>query len=219
MPQPMVRAAVSLAAILGCSPGPPRGDVAPTRPADPANRPGAQATLEVGATTAPAGAARAGGDRELGPIARAAAAALKADLAAFEVHLYSFPPGAAGRGLAGSPDDDPTWVKLVTDPKRAAARPKQVFAVTEGQAAGLIDHLAETGVFATQATDPPGIAYVGWYVVVTGGKPAGRRGYWRYDPDVKPETVPVMQFLARTLDGDAKAAVENFRKDASRPKK
>ena len=165
---------------------------------------------------AAAGTVRAGGDKELGPIARAAADALKADLAAFEVHIYSFPP--PGKGPGGGPDADPTWVKLVTDPKRAAAKPKQVFAITERQAAGLIDHLAESGMFARQATDPPGIAYRGWYVAVTGGKPARRRGYWRYELDVKPGSVGVMQYLGRVLDGEARAAVENFRKDAGGPK-
>ena len=165
---------------------------------------------------AAAGTVRARGDKELGPIARAAAEALKADLTAFEVWIYSFPPG---KGPVGGPDADPTWVKLVTDPKKVAAKPKQVFAITDKQAAGLIDYLAESGMFAQQATDPPGIPYVGWYVAVTGGKPARRLGYWRYDPDVKAGTVPLMQYLAKALNGDAKAAVENFRRDADKPTK
>src|SRR3954470_303526 len=114
---------------------------------------------------AAAGTVRAGGDKELGPIARAAAEALKADLAAFEVHIYSFPP--PGKGPVGGPDADPTWVKLVADPKTAAAQPKQVFAITHKQAAGLIDYLAETGMFAQQAPVGPGIPFPGWYVVVT----------------------------------------------------
>jgi len=173
--------------------------------------------ITIVVTLAAAGTVGAGGDKELGPIARAATEALKADLAAFEVRIYGYPP--PGKGFGGSPDDDPTWVRLVTDPKRVAAKPKQAFAITEKQAAGLIDYLAESGMFAQQATDGPGIPFPGWYVAVTGGKPARRLGYWRYESDVKPGSVGVMQYLGKALDGDAKSAVENFRKDTGAPKK
>ncbi len=154
-----------------------------------------------------------GGDKGPSKKTRDAVEALKADLAAFEVRLYAVP------GRPGNWDDDPTWVKLVTDARKAAAKPKQAFAITEKQAAALIDYLAESGMFDRQATDPPGPPYVGWYVAVTGGKPARRLGYWRYDLDVAPATVGVVRHLTEALDGDAKAAVQGFRKGAAGPKR
>jgi len=72
-------------------------------------------------------------------------------------------------------------------------------------------------MFDRQATGPPGLPYVGWYVAVTGGKPARRFGYWRYNLDVKPATVGVIRHLTGALDGKAKAAVEGFRKGADEP--
>jgi hypothetical protein len=171
----------------------------------------AVALLAAGALCVPGPAH--GDGKEPGARAREAVRALKADLGAFEVLLHKVP----GRG--GAFEDDPTWVKLVADPKKAAAKPKQVFAVSEKQATAFIDYLAESGLLDRVDSIPPGFPNRGWHVDVRGGKPAGWYGHWVYDLDVKPATVGVFQYLAKALDGEAKAAVVGFGQGAAEPKK
>jgi hypothetical protein len=141
---------------------------------------------------------------------------LKADLAAFVFMVYTFPP----RNRAGELDS----IRLVADPKQVPDKAKRVFPISQKLAAGLIDYLADEGLFDKVYMPPPGIRPPGWYVSVAGGRPpAGQTQLWLYEwaypLDVKPPTVGVMKYLSKTLDGDARAAVENFRKDADTPKK
>ena len=139
---------------------------------------------------------------------------MKADLTTFGVSIYSFPPKDRG----GTSDA----IGLVTDPKKVQ-KDKRAFAISEKQAVALIDYLADEGLFDRVSVPPPGILPPGWYVSVSGGKLApGQTAPWRYQwaygLDVKPETVGVIAFLTKTLDGDARAAVEAFRKDADKAK-
>ena len=102
-------------------------------------------------------------------------------------------PVLAPRG----PDADKTWVKLVTDPKKAVANPKQVFPISEKQAVALFDYLAENGLFERVSVDPPGLPNDGWYVDVWGGPSSARIGHWHFRPDVRPASVGVVQHLMR----------------------
>ena len=143
--------------------------------------------------------------------AKEAVANLKGDLAAFEVHVYSFPSPAKGDDL----------IRLVTDAKKVPAKSTNVFAIAEKQAAAAIDYLAENGWFDRVHVPPPGFPVLGWYVAVSRGPADRKKVYywysWVHGFDVKPDTVGVIQHLTKALDGDAKAAIQNFRKDA--PKK
>jgi hypothetical protein len=141
---------------------------------------------------------------------------LKTDLAAFEVTIYTWPPLTR--------DGDREEVRLVADPKKVPAKGKGVFLLTEKQAVALIDYLADSGMFDRVPMPPAGILPPGWHVSVAGGRaPHGHTRNWQYQwphgLDVKPTTVGVIQYLTKTLDGDAKAAVEEFRKDADKTKR
>jgi hypothetical protein len=141
---------------------------------------------------------------------------LKAELTKFEVVIsWNYPPPLGGA------DAGTTHVELVTNPKKAAANPEQVFLITEKQAAALIDYLAESGLFDRVSVDPAGVLGPGWYVEVMGGPAAARIGYWRwrFNKDVKPATVGVIQYLTKSLDGEAKAALERFHYDGDKSKR
>ena len=136
---------------------------------------------------------------------------LKADLAAFEVSIYTW--------SLQKPGGDQDRIRLVTDPKKNPAKAKREFLISEKQAAGLIDYLADDGLFDRVYVPPSGILPPGWYVSVSGWKPApGQKAAWRYQwacrLDVKPVTVGIIKHLTTALDGDARAAVEGSRKGA-----
>jgi hypothetical protein len=161
-------------------------------------------------------AVRAGDEKEPSAKTREAVKKLKEDLTAFAVSIYTFPPKDRG----GTTDT----IQLVADPKRIPPKAERVFPITEKQAVSVIDYLADNGWFDRVYIPPPGILPPGWYVYVSGGKPPpGSKvpwGYqWAYGRDVKPGTVGIIQHLVKTLDGDAKAAVEHFREDADKDKR
>ena len=141
--------------------------------------------------------------------------ALKEDLSAFMVTIYSWPPIDRSGTLES--------VTFAVDPKKVAAREKRVFPITEKQATALIDYLAAEGMFDRTYIPPPGFPAPGWFVVVTGGKPSegkmfGVSGQWWFSPETRTRDVVVIQHLTKPLDGDAKAALEAFRKE-EKPKK
>lgn len=143
---------------------------------------------------------------------------LKSELTAFEVHLYTH-----DIRKAGGPGAESDAIRLVTDETRVPAKGKGVFAITEKQAVAVIDYLAGSRMFDNIPIPPPGIAAPAWYFGVSGGKPAagqtqGRIYQWPHSLDTPPATVAVMKFLAKTLQGDARTAVENFRKDVPKAK-
>jgi hypothetical protein len=146
---------------------------------------------------------------------REAVEKLKADLAAFEVSIHTW--------SLQKPGGEQDGIRLVTDPKDPA-KAKREFLISEKQAARLIDYLADDGLFDRVYVPPPGILPPGWYVSVSGGKLApGQKVAWRYQwahgLDVKPGSVGIIKYLTRTLDGDAKSAIEGFRKGAEEPRR
>jgi hypothetical protein len=157
-----------------------------------------------------------GKKKEHGAKTRQAVQNLNADLAAFVFMVYTFPP----RNRSGDLDR----IRLVADPKQVPDKANRVLPISRKQAAGLIDYLADEGLFDTVYVPPPGIRPPGWYLSVAGGRPPPgqtqlRVFEWAYPLDVKPATVGVMKYLSKSLDGDARAAVENFRNDAATPMK